>query len=344
MKKFFILLLSILLLTSCFQKSDDLEKAKKDLLWEDYKTETWINDNQKSSTWEAFLDLDITNQEQTSSWYYEISYLTWKNIIEIEEIKNVENIIDNLDINWIVNDKEIDKIVVKFSNKNSSFPEDIYTLKTYKKWDENFLYRAYKKYEVLDYWLNEYQIDAYKWNELVSSLKLEVFIDESKSSIQNNNNVTYESKNIWTEDNLVYLNLPVSDIYWEPVMLWQESFTYSKINNFEVKKDDSVINANCDNVTNYLKNRLSSWYYWNTCRPIFLNKWLYFYVLRLEGDNYYYEKHYLDKLHNLYGVLLLETWTWITKDNIAEKNNEFKQKSFDIIKNVDILFSEIIWN
>jgi len=56
-----------------------------------------------------------------------------------------------------------------------------------------------------------------------------------------------------------------------------------------------------------------SWVYWNTCRNIVYTpknediKGIYFNVLYLDGESYFYERHYIDFENSLYGVYLLET-------------------------------------
>jgi len=91
-----------------------------------------------------------------------------------------------------------------------------------------------------------------------------------------------------------------------------------------------------------LRGRINTWFYWNTCRDITKDLGIYFNVLRLEGEKYIYERHYLDFKHNLYGVYELETGTGVTQDTIAEKNNELKEREFSSLEVVDMLMRDIV--
>jgi formate-dependent nitrite reductase cytochrome c552 subunit len=63
-------------------------------------------------------------------------------------------------------------------------------------------------------------------------------------------------------------------------------------------------------------------------RPIKNNIWASFYTITLDWANYTYSKHYYVP-NGSYWVLTLETGTGIDKENIAEKNVEFKNKNGD---------------
>jgi len=56
-----------------------------------------------------------------------------------------------------------------------------------------------------------------------------------------------------------------------------------------------------------------------------------------------YEKHYVVYTDLSYWVYELETWTWVTKDTIAEKNTELKEKNTDYptLEVVDKLFIDL---
>jgi hypothetical protein len=87
------------------------------------------------------------------------------------------------------------------------------------------------------------------------------------------------------------------------------------------------------------------WFYWNTLRPILWDKWVSFYVIRLDWDNYLYEKHYY--LENwIYWVVSLEKWTWIDSTNLNDKNSELwnKNEEFTITNITDKLFITILNN
>jgi hypothetical protein len=78
--------------------------------------------------------------------------------------------------------------------------------------------------------------------------------------------------------------------------------------------------------------------YWNSCRDIVKDKSIWFYVLRLSWEDYFYEKHYINYEKQEYWVLLLETWIWVTKDMLKEKNDELKLISFDKTIKADSVF------
>lgn len=353
MKK--IILLSLLfLLTSCFwSDNNEIEEAKNEIF----------------SAWNTSIDdstgIDLLNQtgsetedyveENKKDSYVSIEENIENNFIEIDSLWEVNTSTTKVEIKWMVNNKEIDKIIVNFSNSNSSFPNDSYTLTEYKKWDDTFLYRAFKEYQVLDKGLNEYVIDGYIWSEKAASVKVEIFIWEEEETQDNsneentqntstqNNSEDSVNKNIWGENDNLFLSLPIDEnTYGKPVMLWTHEFTYSQVNWLEISLDEEVFNVSCDNIDDYLSSH-NSWYYWNTCRPIRWDNWVFVNVLSLEWENnYVYNRVYLDKKHWLLGEITLESWEWVTKDNIWDKNNEFKDKEYDILEKTDKLFSDLL--
>lgn len=343
MKKIFIVVLPFLLF-SCFWESDEVKQAKQELLWsgENIKSNETINNDIQNETIlkEQNTSTQVTNEIKS---YYNINFLTWDKFLDIEPISNIEKITDTLDIKWIVNNPDLDKIIVKFENRDSNFPIDNYTLQTFKKSDKTFLYRAYKKYQVLDNWLNKYTIEWYVWENLVSKLELEVFI----ANLENTQNLSqtwteqFVPKTIWDEDNSVFLNLPIDENnYWNPLMTWESSFTYSNISSFEVMKKPEIWQLTCENFWDYLSENYT-WYYWNTCRPIYEDSFS-VNVLTLSWDKYKYEKHYIDRKYNFYGVVLLESWEWLTQSDLQLKNEEFKTKTFEITTKTDKLFKDLL--
>lgn len=344
MKKIIVILLPILLF-SCFGENKEVKQAKQDLLWNTQEQEisswnissgTSNNESIGASLWEETLSKEISS--------YTINYLTDK-FIDIEPILNIEAIKDELDIKWVVNNPDIDKIVVKFKNPTSTFPEDNYALQTFKKWDKTFLYRAYKKYQVLDYGKNTYTIDAYVWENLIAKLELEVnIVSQVNTSLWESTTPVvsdYVPKSIWGEEDSIFVNLPVNEnTYGTPIMTGESSFTYSKVSWFEVKKSSDILETTCENIWDLLKQKYS-WYYWNTCRPIYQDSFS-LNVLSLSGDVYKYEKHYIDKKYWLYAITILEQWQWLSRDDLAWKNTELKEKKFDVMLTTDTLFQDIL--
>lgn len=354
MKKITLLLFLTLFLSSCFWDSKEVIKAKQDLgiientpsfdLVEKNKEEKSEDLSNKSDdprisikqiSGDKILELDKLNYDDFKKWNFKI---TWKTL-------------------WFVS-----KIKVDFSNENSNYPNDEYILWKFKSWWKKFEYNAYSKYKVLDFWLNKYVFTAFtkKW-ESILELKVLVSVnddeyidwnkDESQQGGSSSLKETTTDKLIWDENNLVFTELPEWWDFGNVVKLWEKSFTYSDIKWFEVKKE-KIETINCGKneetdtyfLTEFLKNRQNSWYYWNTCRDLIKGKWISFYVIRLEWDNYFYEKHYIDFVHWFYWIYEIEKWQWVTKDNISNKNKELKElnKTFKKTEIVDNLFKKII--
>ena len=181
------------------------------------------------------------------------------------------------------------------------------------------MYRAFKKYETLDYGENKYIIEAYSWAE-VSKIELIINIDE-KSLESSNEEILTEQVNL--------NSLPVWWDFWNPVDIWLGKFTYSDIKWLQVEK---LINADLaldsDSVNEFLADRIDGWFFWNSLRPVSWEEWVSFYLIRLEWDKYFYEKHYYTNSW-FYWVLVLETWSWIDLNWLSEKNTQLKEKNID---------------
>ncbi len=313
MKKLIILLLP-LFLYSCFWDSQEVENAKKELLNNNENNKALFDENlEKNNNLDEDNNLNNIKEEKKEN-SYEVNYLTDK-FLEVKDIKDISSITDWFDINWVVNNPDIDKIIIDFENKTSSFPKDSYTLKTFKKWDKTFLYRAYKKYETLDFWVNKYEINWYVWENLVS--KIEIIVNIEKNNL--NSNSWAIIPNIWEES----------------VFSWDEK-------SLDMQKIPQLESINCENIDEFLSTNYT-WYYWNTCRPLWENIF-YVNVLSLSWENYNYERLYLDTLNNNFAKILLETWTWVSKDNLKDKNDELKTKEFLNLENINNLFKKLTTN
>lgn len=306
---FLTLIILVLSLTSCFWWNDDVTKAKQELL------------NQDNSLEEKFEE-NIAKYEEAEKQEKEkivINHLTDSKFIELDSIDENDLSSLELEITWktLVN---VDKINVTFSNSSSKFPVDNYALKTFKSWDKIFLYRAFKKYETLDYGENKYIIEAYSWAE-VSKIELIINIEEEKVSDSKNEEIVTEQVNL--------NNLPVWWDFWNPVDIWLGKFTYSDIKWLQVEK---LINADLtldsDSVNEFLADKIDWWFFWNSLRPVSWEEWVSFYLIRLEWDKYFYEKHYFTTSW-FYWVLILETWSWIDLNWLSEKNTQLKEKNAD---------------
>ena len=336
-----LLLFLIVLLSSCFTSDDDLIKAKKNL---------WIIESDKSKI--DSIDTSIVNISDNKSsidiedlqkwWIEEIDNLDYN-----QEIK--EKIVKTIEINSLTNEQflelddmssfnllsrkititwktlsSVDKITVHFSNDSSSFPNDSFTLKKFKKWDSIFLYRAFSKYETMDFWKNKYIFEAYSWDKVS---KLELIFNVFKQKIE--------------EKKIDFSKFPTNEKYWDIIDLWYLKKWYSNIKWLEII-DDNNPDLKCDSVTNILAEKINSWFFWNTCRPLKWDKWISFYTIRLDWDIYIYEKNYYLDYIWLYITQLLETWTWVTNINISLKNTKLKEKNKDykILEIVDELINK----
>jgi len=348
-----VLISLIFLLSSCFQNKEAVNNAKKEL-WIFNKTSTKeINNIKKegknNQDKEIINNNEAVNKEKAikKEKKFIIKNLTSNNFIELDnlELKTFNDW--EIEISWktLLN---VDKIEVSFINKTSDFPIDSYTLKQFKPWDKTFKYRAFSRYQTLDYGKNEYVFTAYSWED-ISKLSLVINLENPKNSNKvdnknikpSNDKIIFEKKNIWDWKENIYLNFPKSKSFWEMISTWENSFTYSNIDNFRVEKKD-VSNITCSNITDELTSSIKSWFYWNTCRDIIKGKWIKFNVIRLDWDKYFYERHYIDYNNSLYWVYLIETWTGVTSDTIKAKNDELKAKDFTSIELVDNLFYEIV--
>lgn len=331
----YIIFLLCFILVSCTSQSQ-IDEAKKEILQtqEAQEVQETTQNNSVDST-EDDLQVSDRNEKQWNS--VTVSSKTEVQFIEIDDLS--EQTLDDGEV--IIEWKtlgEVDKIEVSFSNEGSNFPNDQYTLKTFSSWDNRFKYVASSRFQVLDFGTNIYLIKAYSWKE-ISETEVTIQIQEKKDTT-----ISYEEKIIGTEWDSVSLNLPKSELFWNPISLGASSFTYSGIEWFEIIKQD-VSDISCENITDTLSNSINSWFYWNTCRDIIKEKGISFYVLKLtENDSYIYQKHYVDYIHGFYGIYDIESWEGVTKENIQDKNNEYKDKNETIanISTVDDLMKAIV--
>jgi hypothetical protein len=342
MKKILILILPILLASCFWWDNDEVKKAKEELF------STWVEVETKDET-----STNEINLEEASKYDKPFVEVNWEDAnISIEQIENIENVVDQVEIKWNVSNKDIDKVVVSFSNELSKFPKDSHTLSQFKKWDTSFTYRAFKKYQVLDEWLNEYKIEAYVWSELVSTINIDINLpintkentETNSWTIQEESTSSWEvvMQTLWDENDVLTVSLPVDESsYWKPETLSNNTFNYSNIEGFVWEKDSWIFNVNCDNLAEYLSNKFT-WFYWNTCRPVSWEDWIYANVLYLSWENYFYKRVYIDKKHWIYLEALLEEWTWVTKDDLQAKNTELKSATFDVLEKTDKLFTDLL--
>lgn len=232
---------------------------------------------------------------------------------------------------------EVDKIIVTFENTESSFPKDVYTLKQFTSGSKTFTYRAFTKYETFDYWKNVYTIEAYSWDKVsTTQLVLNYVKDEEKKDVSESSTINAGSGQVSLD------SLPVGSTYWNPVDLWNGNVSYSDLKWLEIS-NYTFPSISCETLTKDLLDKMNTYFFWNTCRPIAENKWFSYFIIRLDSDKYVYEKHYYLSEKWIYWVQELATWEWVTKDNLWEKNQELKDKNgeFTILEATDNLFKKM---
>lgn len=369
MKKLIVILLIVFwawYFYDLWQKKWEVEVAKKQM-WviEENKTENKIEE--KKEEIEIIKENTWISEESENKASYSLNNLDSNNFIELDNLtEKVENISDRIEITWKILNENVDKIVVSFKNANSIYPNDKYELKSFKKGDKSFKYNADARwFQNIDYWKNEYLIEAYVW-EQISEIELLINIPEEKQEEETksdtdtqvvlSDDIKYDKKMIWEWEDSLYLWMPVSDTFWEVLTLSDWKVTYSKIENLEIFRDNfNKSELSSDNIwkadwTWYLNKNIDSYVYWNTHREIdYSNKdaWISFYVLRKSSKKYIYEKYYFDFNHSLKWVLKIKEFD-ITKENIWEEMSELNTKlkddneNFEIVKVTDSLFKEII--
>ena len=344
MKKILILTLSFFFLVAC-GNSGNIEEAKKAMLDWEVSTSNEVDTNTQKDPLdisdgspEVEIQWDIGDWEEGKTRYFieqiDEAQLLEFSTLSVADIQDWEVEISGTTIG------EVDKITVSFKNSESNYPDDLYTLKTFKPWAKSFKYLASSRFKVLDFGMNTYEFIAYSWRESSKAILTIDLIDSKKANI---NPVGETEKLIGTEVSAELASLPTGWTYGNPVMLWEDAFTYSDINGLEIQKTDTR-EINCEDLTDYLSDNINTWFYWNTCRDFIKEKAITFNVIRLQDEGYVYQKHYVDYINSFYGVYDIETGTWVTKENIKEKNAELKEKNdtFSNISLVDGLFKDII--
>lgn len=338
----------IFFLSGCFTSKDDINKAKENIwiiettekeenLWEE--TNSNINNDDTSIEKKDNIEKIIVEKEEEikekKDEFREIEIIYWLDkLLEFNSF-DWENIFDwEVEIKWKTL-WEVEKIIVTFDNDSSDFPLDKYTLKQFKSWDKDFLYRAFSRYETLDYWKNTYLFEAYYWDKISKSEVIINVIKKEEKSVKDKVSESYKDFDL--------NDLPVSADFWTPVDLWNWKISYSDLSWLEIKNEVNS-DLTCETITSTLADKINTWFFWNTCIPIEDEEWISFFVIKLDWDNYIYEKHYYLSYQWIYWIQELETWVWVDKTNIWEKNSELKlvNEDFSILKITDDLFKQIL--
>lgn len=344
-----LVLLLTLILSSCFTSQDDVNKAKQNIwIIEMNNTNEFIDTN---DSWgniglkkEDIIDdieekIELIEEEKIEKII--IKSLTKEQFLEFDDLSNEDIFDKEVEIKWKTLWK-VDKIIVTFVNNDSEFPVDTYTLKQFVSGWDTFLYRAFTKYETLDDWENIYVFEAFSW-DISTKLQITINVIPEKEEVTIDPRVEEVEKNNTVYEEIELSDLPVNATFWTPVELWNGKISYTDLKWLEIKRDVNPT-LTCENLTSVLADKVDSWFFWNTCRPIEGEEWVSYFVVRLDGDNYVYEKHYYLSYKWLYGIQELETGTWVDSKNIAEKNAELKliNDDFSILEVSDELFKEIL--
>lgn len=341
MKGIKIVFLSVFLLvflSSCiWNKKEGYDEAKNELLWINEKDISSDIENSEDEIIDEYIEnvskFEESENVERKTWKYSVEYLTDKRFLTLDSLDNKNFLSMEVELTWKVLVNSVDKIVVSFSNKDSDLKDSSFTLQQYKIWDDVFLYNAFNRFWSLDFWKNEYIIEAYSWKD-ISKLKVILNIWE------NIENITWITEII----NLTSNDLPTSELFWNPVEIWNQKFTYSDIKWLEIKNVwDIWLILDWESITEYLTWNLKSWFYWNTLRPIKWNSWVTFFVTRLSGDKYFYEKHYYLP-NGIYWIISLDSWDWVDSSSLREKNIELSNmnQNYEILEISDILFKQIL--
>ncbi len=317
------------------QEQKQIEEAKQEL-WIGQNTDQTDNNTQNqnpdSDTWDNKVDSQWSQEEKEQENYqpvednspdtFSIKFLNENEFIQLDEMQESDILDGKLEISWktLTN---VDSIRVTFENKDSSYPNDDYTLNQFSAGDNTFLYRAFSQYQVFDYGTNVYQFIAKSGNK-ESILELTIYNPEEKLD---------QLENVNTMD-IDISALPRGSEYGNPVKVSESTVSYSDISWLEISaiKD---LEFECSN--EYIlsqTNRLDiGTIWWNTCRPNKNETSISYFVLSVdETGTYKYAKHYVS--NNYYGILELEqadvSKTWNSLETQEAKNNWLKEKNAEL--------------
>lgn len=336
------------------QKQTEIDNAKQELWLESKETQNTLEDDIDSTFDEMQNEVDELSQENTQEQTqkpkretFVVESLTPEQFLEFDTFSQSD--LDDMEIELTGKTlANVDSIRVLYSNDDSDFPDDDYTLGQFEAGNERFLYRAFKEYKVFDYGTNVYTFIAKSW-EKESKLQLTIFYPE-ESVVEYEETSALEST-ATSEINLDML--PRGSEYGNPVKVSESTVSYSDIPWLEIsaKIDREFV---CEN--DYILSQadaLDLWIiWWNTCIPTADKKSLSFYILSIKDGVYTYAKHYVSLEY--YGILELESEeieNYDDLESIADKNTWLKEKNlelkkkndtFSLVEITDNLFKEII--
>jgi hypothetical protein len=338
------------------QPNQELIDAKKELwIQTDNSTDSQINEAKKeifkqvdNAVWDIKEVIEDVVKEETPIFTTEL--LSGADILELDKLKISDLSDGEVDLTWKIN-AHVDTIRVLYTNSNSDYPDDDYSLQQFVAGSDKFLYRAYSGYKTFDFGTNIYTIIMTSWKE-ESRVQLSIYypnLEEGENSNQENVKIEEVNHSIDSSD------LPTSGDYGSPVKLWENKFSYSDIKGFQVEKHSvSMVDCNSDLVTSTIWEKTWSWSWWNTCRPSTDKDYVTYYALNMKDGEYVYAKHYFSPKY--YAITELSTgideW-WNTLETVSDKNewlknnnNELKEQNenFELTKITDTLFENIIKN
>ncbi len=332
------LLVMVMLFSSCFwEKDSSVDEAKKNMGIKEVQNKPVVLE---TNTEPVEMVKEEEKEAKPKVKKFEVKELTDEQYIKIDDLDLSKLMDKQVEITWKTL-KHVDKIVVNFKNEKSSFPEDSYKLWKYKAGDDTFLYRAFEKYETIDDGINLYTIEAHSGDN-VSRTQVILRVVEDEDEIVEE--VSEEASNTEDSSSTISLtDLPMAEEFWKMEKADDWTITYSTLEWLTVKSE-VIEKLSCEGLTSMLSDRLDSWFYWNSCRPIKDEKWFTFFVTRLEWENYFYEKHYYLTDREYYVVQELEKWTWVTSENIKDKNYALKENNEDYseIEAADKLVAELL--
>ncbi len=362
MKKIIIILLVAVLIYGYWQhqqSSQEVREAQKEL-WvipvESEKTTLWKTadslletvDNGVSEIKDELSNIQDTFQDESGKETFEIEYLTDNKFLEFDTYKDSDLSDGEIELTGKTLTK-VDKIRVLYTNKDSDHPKSDYTLWKFSAGDERFLYNAFSRHESFDFGTNHYTFFAYSWDEVAKAELTIYYPDPEKSWAVNTSTHSWE---IVLIQDLAVDTLPQWAEYGSPVRLWENKATYSDIQWFEIESiNTSDLDCTSENITKRAVEKSWVWTWWNTCRPIWSDSAISFFVLHIKDGAYMYSKHYYSTTH--YAIIELESGedeTWANLESVADKNEWLKTKNselkirnddFEIIKITDNLFTEI---
>jgi hypothetical protein len=338
------------------ETNQELTDAKKELWIEvDTSADSQVNDAKKeifkqvdTAVWEIKEVVEEVIKEETP--VFSVELLSGADILELDKLE-VSDLSDwEVDLTWKIN-AHVDTIRVLYTNSDSDYPDDDYSLQQFVAGSDKFLYRAYSGYKTFDFGTNVYTIIMTSWKE-ESRVQLSIYYPNTQDD-----KTTDEDE--WVKEEVNHSinsnDLPTSWDYGSPIKLWENKFTYSDIKGFQVEKHSAwTVDCHSDLVTSTIWDKTWSWSWWNTCRPSIDKTYVTYYALNMKDGEYVYAKHYFSPSY--YAITELTTGIdegWNTLESVTVKNdwlknnnNELKEQndSFELTKITDTLFENIIKN